>query len=164
MVDDVERYKLRKEGVKAVITWLRIREQHGREYPDSLHIFEIDLEHSALVDRLCRGLPVLEEPPPVSYSYPNYRLADTGEYHPRDVWEPKDKIKKTLDKEYNCKTIIIDQEVWKIVNQLNEHEYIITYRTNRLFEDPVWSNTHWHLKQTSDQKWIVRKWDTTSEK
>jgi hypothetical protein len=113
------------KGIKALIQWLALREEHGRPFPSSLEQLQCDLDHSALLLRLLEGKEPFPEPPPRAHSYPNYGLLENGWHDPLEVNE-YDKG-SSLAKDEGGPVIVIDQTIWKLIAKVGDEEWIVTY-------------------------------------
>lgn len=68
--------------VECVSQWMRIYHKNKGKYPN-----DMDADHSALLRRLLSGEKPLPNPPPLRYSYPDYKLAEGEEVHVGEILE-----------------------------------------------------------------------------
>lgn len=80
--------------LSSINLWMNIRIDNGFGLPN-----QADVNHSALLHRLLSGKPPLDKPPPKSYSYPDYPMAE-GE---AVVIDEISEALYTPDKEYNLR-------------------------------------------------------------
>ncbi len=104
---------------EALHKWLDIRQRWGRPAGTDASQFFADLDHSALFQRILTAATIFPEPPPLSHSYPNYRLIEQGWDEPMEVW--------TDPKMTGADTIIIDQSKWKIIETITPTEWVVAY-------------------------------------
>lgn len=101
--------------------WYQTRLLNGQPLRGDPEGIRCDMEHSALLRRLEEGLELLPEPPPHSYSYPNYAPVDTGMYDPSDVW-----FGKPGNPAADENSVVIDQTRWTILERGSD-EYLVAY-------------------------------------
>ena len=99
-----------EEIIEKIGTWVRYwEEQHG-EGPRPP-----DVDHSALLRRLLEGKDPIPFIPPLSYSYPNYELAEG-------------KVQLVHASAFDAVmkgTVVIDQSVWDIHEKISDTHYIV---------------------------------------
>lgn len=86
-------------------------------------------EKSALFFRLLSGKKILKNPPPLSYSYPNYDLIESNDV--REVILDSYDIKKLILKKTRTipyDHVIIDQSFWRVVEVISATKFHVTYR------------------------------------
>jgi len=133
--------------------WQRIREDNGYGAPSIA-----DIEHSALLHRLLSGHSALEYPPPRSFSYPNYRVAEGHEYEPMEVWfqdvsrtVPLD-IDELLSSDYLPETVGIDQARWDVISR-DGNTFIVKWP-----DSPIRYSLHITLTTpTKDAYWTLQR-------
>ncbi len=96
--------------------------------------------------RLLDGKAALSFPPPKSMSYPWYSLIEDGYGHPYEVWKVDDKISSSIT---DYPAIVIDQSPWKILEELKEDEWIVTYPYGKValnhFKEENFADGKWHV-------------------
>lgn len=117
-MDPVDRETL----ISTFCRWLAFREANGFAFPHDATRLECDASHSALLRRLMSGKDPLAEAPPLRWSYPWYSLIEEGVAHPHEVWIPEPGL-------FEDESIVIDQTRWKIIETLDERDWIMTYYT-----------------------------------
>jgi len=87
---------------------------------------------------MMEGKEPLPLPPPRSYSYPWYSLIEDGYGYPGEVWKPTSWDQCFTD----YPSIVIDQTPWKLLEELGEDDWIVTYQYGRndktKFADTKW--------------------------
>lgn len=129
------------DAIKQLFQMWDVRMSQGMEWPSNYNQFKIDCMKSALLQRLLRNEPLLEIPPPRSFSYPWYGIVDDGYGCPTEVW--------CSDGHFlGADVVVIDQCAWKLLETLGDNEWILT-RPNR--RDCEWTNPEhfakerWHI-------------------
>lgn len=112
--------------IDKVVQWLEIREEGGLDIPHSIHLLKICMHKSSLLKRLLDGKEPLLIPPPTKFSYPWYSLIENKKGIASDVWKA-DGISAEFT-EYPA--LYVDQLPWKIIEEINSNEYLITYPYN----------------------------------
>lgn len=115
--------RVRPWSFECLVEWLKIREQEGRSFPQDVQAFVLELDHSALLQRLVSGKQPLPTAPPLSFAYPWYDLIEDGKAEPVEVWVG-DKI---ANERHNARIIVINQSIWKIIEQFDEAEFVVTH-------------------------------------
>jgi hypothetical protein len=107
-------------------------------------------EKSALFARLLNGLPILKNPPPLSYSYPDYEIVESNSEIELSGFQC-DSLLDLIDKKSKKVTynqIIINQFPWKVIEIINDKKAKIT-------------NTRW---ETEGFVWEIEYKEITAEK
>jgi hypothetical protein len=142
--------QLRLEGAYKVVEWMRVRNQegHGSYDVDGL---KCDLDHSALLHWLCHGNEPLPERPPVRFSRPDHRAAQTGRFDPRsvDLWPGQPS------------SLIVDQESWKLLETKGPEEWMAAHRV-KSGNDSAWS-APWSIRRDGDG-WVAERLRRSVEK
>lgn len=152
------------------LKWLEIREANGIDLRSARQL-RIDADHSALLQRLYKGKPVYDEPPPTSYSYPWYTLMDNGEAEAFEVFEAEEEM-------FGKDKLGINQTIWHVLEKLGEDQWIVTYSIpdvaaiQKLKDENQWkhitpqtlSKSRWkvhspgpYLKDPSRKAWLVTR-------
>lgn len=87
-------------------------------------------EKSALFFRLLSGEKILKNPPPTSFSYPDYEIVESNDSHELaliDAKNTKELVCKP-DKYCDYKHIFLNQTGWKVVEVINDKKLHITHR------------------------------------
>lgn len=133
--------------------WHTIRERYAEGNPSIA-----DAGHSALLRRLLSGHSALEYPPPRSFSYPNYRVAEGHDYEPMEVWFQDVSHTGTLDiadilsSDYLPETVGIDQARWDVIRR-DENTFFIKWPG-----DPATWSLHITLTTPErDAYWTLRR-------
>ncbi len=137
------------DAVEKLFLVLEIREENGISFPRDLNHLRITMRKSALFHRLMEGKEPLPIPPPRSHSYPWYSLIEDGIGHPYEVWKPK-----SWDASFTpYPSIVIDQSPWKMLEELGEFEWIVTYPYGKEGEDglPQFAPSKWHVYSTGER-------------
>lgn len=130
------------KDIEKLLKWLEIREENGIEFPSSLSSLKIDIDHSALLQRLLEGKDPLPIPPPRSFSYPWYDLIEKGEAHPCEVWE----MPPGLNHE-DFPMLVIDQFAgWKVLEKISDTEWVATHSYGDR-KNPKWAEGKWRVYQ-----------------
>jgi len=104
--------------------WIREKWEESEFPPRSLTQIGIDAEHSSLLRRLLEGKEPLEYPPPRSFSYPNYSLAENDDWHTSEFF-----IHKEDDNIRGYPLIAINQMTWRIEKEIEpDKKFILSYR------------------------------------
>ena len=130
------------QSIHLLFKMLEIREKNGIEYPKDLNQLKITAIKSALLQRLLEGKEPFEDPPPLSMSYPWYSLIEDGYGSPWEAWEADVAF-------FGAQTIVIDQCPWKLIEQLGDRDWVVTYPINRGdFNNPEtkFSDTRWRVR------------------
>lgn len=154
MTED-EKKGVQAETLEAVKTWFSICyrgwlfDTEGAKTPKG---FVPDLVHSALLQRLLKGINPIPVAPPLAYSYPWYALYDSEDpVSAVDVWYSENF--KGLGENY----IVINQGIWKVVKEVTPNdEYIIRWREEEghpLFR--VWKS---HTGGTKWGQWTLERY------
>lgn len=142
--------------IDLLIRWLEIREENGINDIGSVHLLKINCHKSALLYRMLEGKDPLPIPPPKSYSYPWYELIEKGEATSDDIWEATDDFSKEL---FSYPALIINQYSWKILEKVNDNEFIITYSygplENKKFAEDKWRASHTSI--INNKLWQIKK-------
>ncbi|MCX7666573.1 MAG: hypothetical protein N2112_13630 [Gemmataceae bacterium] len=122
-------------GIMCFLRWVQIRTDNGYPVPTNYEALEGDLYHSHLLRRMLAGKDPLLNPPPESFGYPWYELAEQGHAEPTEVrpWE------------YAEDKLLINQAVWNIIEKKSDNEYILSYKA-----DPTY-----YLLKKNDDKWRI---------
>lgn len=123
--------------VEAMFKTLEIREVNGIEFPNNLITLKIAMRKSALFQRLLSGKEPFPIPPPTSYSYPWYELLENGYAFPYEVWKTTNNLFAPFP------AVGIDQSIWKLIEEIAENDYIISY-TYGIGKSKI-SDTKWHV-------------------
>lgn len=110
-------------SIDCLLRWLRVREEAGHPFPQSLRQLEADIAHSALLTRLLEGKDPLPEPPPRAMAYPWYELIEKGRAEAYEVFE----LTGGVEEGSGYQVLVVDQYPWKIVKKVSEDEYLVTY-------------------------------------
>ena len=121
MVDTIEN---RRRILYCILVWLSICGENGRAFPESLVRLRIEMEHSALLQRLIEGKNPLPEPPPLSFSYPWYDLIDKGWAVPFEVLDSKGTC---AEKTFGDRALFINQTRWRIVRRPKKGEWVVRH-------------------------------------
>jgi hypothetical protein len=126
------------KDIDLLMKFWRIRLENGYEFPKDFNQFHIQCRKSALLHRMLEGKEPLPVPPPKSHSYPWYELIEEGIGYPLEVWRPK-----SWDACFTpYPSIVIDQSPWKLIEELGEDEWIVTYpygdSDSQKFADGKW--------------------------
>lgn len=138
---------------------LEIREENGIEFPRDLSHLRITIHKSALFHRLLQGKEPLPIPPPRSHSYPWYELIENGVGYPFEVWKPK-----SWDASFTpYPSIVIDQSPWKMLEELGEQEWLVTYPYGKHDDKgmPSFAEGKWHV-QTIGCRLPRKVWEKSS--
>jgi len=119
---------------------LEIRLLNGYDIPTDFNQLKITFRKSALFRRMMEGKEPLPLPPPRSYSYPWYSLIEDGYGYPGEVWKPTSWDKCFTD----YPSIVIDQTPWKLLEELGEDDWIVTYQYGRN-DKTKFADTKWHV-------------------
>lgn len=124
--------------IQALLKTLQIRVENGFSFPESLEELNLVIQKSSLLGRLLDGKEPLPAPPPKSFSHPWYSLIEDGFASPFEVWKyiPDDDFLET--------EIIINHTGWKLIEELNKNDYIVSYYTGN-GDNRKLSDTKWHV-------------------
>lgn len=130
------------DDVDKLFRTLEIRAENGLPFPNDLNRLIITIRKSALFHRLLEGKEPFPIPPPKSHAYPWYQLIENGVDHPYEVWKPKGSAFFT-----SYPAIVIDQSPWKLLEELGENEWIVTYPYGVPDENGVqkFAEGKWHV-------------------
>jgi len=112
--------KEQKNTIDTVVKWMEICEESGYSLPLNSIGFLIYSRKSSLLNRLLSGKKHYKFAPPKSYSYPNYRLLEK-ESHSGYMPVYTSAARKGYE------SLIIDQAIWFIIENLGDGEYIVSY-------------------------------------
>ncbi len=86
-------------------------------------------EKSALFARLLKGGKILKNPPPLSYSYPDYDIVESDQKRELSEYEENNLKSLILNKNEftNFKHILIGQSAWKVVKIVSDEQIQITH-------------------------------------
>ena len=131
------------KDITTFIKWLTIREIHGKTMPSDITSLQLDAYKSSLLERMLSGQEPLEVPPPVSFSYPWYSLIEDGYANPLEVTKPTGSIADA----FKTPILLINQSIWRIVREIGEDEWEVTYTYNEYGKNKTCANT-WIVKCT----------------
>jgi hypothetical protein len=139
-------------GVACLLRWLDcVGREKGPAFVkglcQNLKRMTIDIEHSALLQRLLQGKEPLPHPPPLACAYPWYELIESGAGTAFDVQE------WPHPEEGGTPRLLINQSAqWRILEKVGAQEWIVTYREDgerfRVWKDPTLGDFRcWRLKK-----------------
>ena len=139
--------------VTRIEEWIAIRERYVEGNPSMA-----DVGHSALLRRLLSGHSALEYPPPRSFSYPNYRVAEGHDYEPMEVWFQDVSrrgtltMREILSSDYLPETVGIDQARWDVISR-DGNTFIVKWP-----DSPIRYSLHITLTTpTKDAYWTLQR-------
>lgn len=107
-----------------------MRQDEGHPFPADVGQLAEEIDHSALLRRLMEGKDALPDAPPLSFSYPWYKLVEDGFDTPTEVslvdWPGDGSLG-------GCDSVLINQHPWRIVkaNYIDE-SYVVRFGTSTL--------------------------------
>lgn len=131
------------KDINIFIKWLSICEKHGKQMPQDVTGLKINAYKSSLLERMLSGQEPFDIPPPISFSYPWYTLIDDGYAYPLEVTKPTGIFVKA----FKTPVLLINQSIWRIVEELSEDSWKVTYTYTEDGEKKTCPNT-WIVKST----------------
>lgn len=133
--------------IDTLLRWLEIYATENPDWApldlDQLVQLRADIDHSALLQRLLSGKEPLPHPPPLSYSYPDYELVETGRGIPHEVWEA----------ESHPGYLFIDQDRW-IIKERGHEKWWVEHPSN---PEVVWFVALRETLSDGHKTWILER-------